>query len=87
MLTDTKGIRAAWLHWFIVWLAIGAGGAWLHGEKAAHTTGQVLAWGFLASCWDDFLTWAVVTLIMFSFILLAALLGSPFKPWGWFKND
>ncbi len=75
-----KDSRAEFLQWLTVWLVAGAlieyaGG----GEKAA--------WAWLGDFLHHFLTWVGMTLLLFFYILLAALVGSPFKPWGWFKDD
>ena len=73
-----KFTKLAWLQWLMLWLVGGVLFFNFHG-------GQDAALAFLMRAWADFVTWAGVTVFLCGLAMLTAILGSPVKPWRWFK--
>ena len=72
-----KDSRAAFCHWLVLLIAICTAASW-------YVSGTTGAWAFLVALWGGFIAWASMTIGIFALIVLAAVIGSPFR---WFKND
>lgn len=68
----------AFVHWLIFWLFFALTYQGLH-------SGQAAVWSYLDKLVGWVITWAGVTSWLAALAVVAAILGSPFKPWRWLK--
>ena len=74
----SRETKKATLAWFLVVMGVTSGWNYRQG-------GEIQALAFLEACWGFFGVWALVNAFLIGLVVLAAILGSPLKPWEWFK--